>query len=185
MQARTRVGILAIQGDVEAHRRAVERGGHLLRGGVESSHDLRDVLGVEAPVAGVLALGGEGEVDVLADPEARSLEHRCQHLARRTRPGRGLEHHQRLGPEVGQRRLGRREDVAEVRLAVLAERCGHADELGLALGQAGGVGGGEGTLGADAPALYRPPGILSFLRQWHVWKMYRSLPGPRHCRKWP
>ena len=57
-------------GTTFADRGAVEGDRDLLRGLVDPAHDLRDVLGVEALVAGVLALGREGEEEVAPALEA-------------------------------------------------------------------------------------------------------------------
>src|SRR5690606_5682995 len=74
------------------------------------------------------------------DLEAALLECGQQHLARRTGIRRGLEDDElAVAQDLGYR-LRRCDDVADVRIACLAERRRYTDRDDVALGQAGGVG---------------------------------------------
>jgi hypothetical protein len=117
-------------------RRAVERDRHLERARVEPAHDLGDRLRVEAAIAGVLALGREGQEEVAARLEPARLEARQELLARGARVGGRLQHHQLPGPQPLRDLVGRLAHVREVGLAVTAERRRHAHEDGVALGEA-------------------------------------------------
>ena len=87
-------------------------------------------------VAGVDALGREAEEEVVPHREAPVLEHGQHRLARGAGVGRRLEDDELAGPERRADRLGRRDDVAQVRVLGLAERRGHADRDRVALGEA-------------------------------------------------
>ena len=113
---------------------------------------------MEAPVARVLALGREGEEEVLPALEPAGLEARQELLAGRARVGGGLEHDQLPGPQAAGDLLGGRADVGEVGLAVPPERGGDADDDGVALAEAVEVGGGlDAAAREGAPRRARAP----------------------------
>ena len=129
----------ATSGEDDGHhrldRRGVERHRHLERRLVDPAHHLGDRLGVEAAVARVLALGREGQEEVLAAREAARLEARQQLLARGAGIGGRLEHHQLARPQPRRDLVGRLAHVGEVGLAVAAERRRHAHQDRVALGE--------------------------------------------------
>jgi hypothetical protein len=118
------VADLCVQGDrsLHAHRR-------------EGSEDLGGVAHRVVGAAGVDTLGGEGHVKVAAGGEPRFLEQGDEALAGGARV-RGRLEHDELFPleDVGQGRP-RRDQRAEIRLAVAGERRGHGDDHGLDRGQ--------------------------------------------------
>ena len=130
-------------GDDLLDRGAVERRRQLLRGRVETSHDLGDVLRVERPVAGVLPLGGEGEKEVGAALEAPGLERGKQLFTGRARIGRRLQDHELTAPEPRRHLRGGRSDEREIGLTVLAEGCRDANQDSVALGKAVEIGRGD------------------------------------------
>ena len=87
-------------------------------------------------IAGVHALGAEGEEGVHSEGPSCGLEHRGEDLSCRAWPGRGLEDHERTGGELVKRRSRRRDDIVEVRFTMLAQGRRDADEDRLAGSQA-------------------------------------------------
>src|SRR5690606_25871477 len=84
-------------------------------------------------------LWAEAEEEVAADLEPLLLERGQEQLARRAGVRRRLEDDELAGAQHVGHRLGRRDDVADVRVACLAERRRHADRDDVAFGQAYGV----------------------------------------------
>jgi hypothetical protein len=131
------------------HRRAVERDRRVQRRLIDAPHHLGDVLGAEVLVAGVLALGREGEKVVDAALEAAGVETGQELLARGAGVGRRLEDDELSLAQVRGDRLRTDADVLEVGLAMDAERRGDADQDGIAFGQAGMVRRGFGAAAAE------------------------------------
>ena len=87
----------------------VERRGQLQARRVEAADDLGDRRGGEVRVAGVLALGAEGEEEVAAGGEAAGLQDRQDDVAGRAGVGRALQDDELARPEPrGDRRGPRR-----------------------------------------------------------------------------
>ena len=106
---------------VEGDREVAARLGH-------PAHDLGGVRERVGRVAGIDALGAEGEEEVLPGPEAASLEFRLQQFAGRAGVGRGLEDDELPGPETAADLLKGVEDVGDVGVPGLRERGGDADD---------------------------------------------------------
>ena len=113
----------------------VEFGDGLKAGGGVAADDLGDAGDDAVRVARVLALGAEGQVEVRAGPEAAALfEHGAELAVRGAGVGGGFEADEHPLVQVrgdGAARVG---DVGDVRLAVLVQRRGHADDDGLDAG---------------------------------------------------
>ena len=118
------------------HARGIQRHGRLGGRRVDAADDLRDGLGVEVRVARILALGREGEQEVVGARQAGRLEQRQHFLVGRARIGGRLEHDQLALAQARGNRLGRVVDVRQVGFAVGAERRRDADENRVALRQA-------------------------------------------------
>ena len=83
---------------------------------------------MELPVSRILPLGREGQQEIAGRLEARGFEDGLDLLVGGPRIGRRLEHDQLPGAQMARDVAGRAQDVAEVRLAVLAQGRGEADD---------------------------------------------------------
>lgn len=107
----------------------------------DPAHHLGDVAGVEGLVARVFPLGGEGQVKIPADLEARALEAREHEFLRGAGVGGGFEHHELPGTKVLGDRVGGGFHEAQVGLHLFGERRGHADDDAVGVGEAVEAGG--------------------------------------------
>ena len=130
----------------------VERGRGL--GGVvrAAADDLRDVVRLELRVAGVDALGREGQQEVLVEPQAALLEHGQQHFVGRARVGGRLQHDELAAAQALLDLPRGGEDVGDVRLFGLPQRRRHADDDGVARRELAEVGRRVQPLGRDGLA---------------------------------
>ncbi len=128
---------------------AVERHAGIQAGLGDAAADLGDGARGVARVGGILALRGVGQEEILAHGEPRArLQARPQLLLRRAGVGGALQGDDLAGAQVGREGLGGAQDVGEVRLAVVVERRGDAEDQRIDLRGAGGVGGGLEALRA-------------------------------------
>ena len=129
---------------------AVKLGGHLGAAAIDAADDLGNGPRGEMRVAGILAFGAEGQVEIAAGLQATPLfEDRLQDLSRRAGIGRRLEHHdlpflQGLG-DLPATAL----DKLDVRLAHFVQRRGHADDDGVDLAELTEIVGGPEASGLD------------------------------------
>ena len=87
-------------------------------------------------IARVLALGAEGQEEVLARPQSPGLEQREDDVARGAGIGGALQDDELARPEPRGDGLGRVDDVAQVGLARLGQGRGDADDDGVGLVEA-------------------------------------------------
>ena len=129
-------------------RDGIEGDGLGQAGGGEAADDLGDGGDHALGIARVFALGGEGQVEIRARLEAGALlQHRAQVLVGGAGVGGGFQHDEGPFFQVGGHGLAGVGDVGDVRLAVLVERGGDADDDGAHVLDPGEVGGGgEGLL---------------------------------------
>ena len=128
-------GAAAAHGHEGVDGLGVELGDGLKAGGGVAADDLGDAGDDAVRVARVLALGAEGQVEVGAGLEAAALfEHGAELAVRGAGVGGGFQADEHPLVQVrgdGAARVG---DVGDVRLAVLVQRRGHADDDGLDIG---------------------------------------------------
>jgi hypothetical protein len=122
-------------------RRAVQRRRELQAVGREAADDFRHVVRVERRVAGVDALGREGEIEVATRLEPCCLEQRLHDLVGRSWIRRRLETDEQAGMEMRGDRLHCADDVGHVRVLRLAQWRRHADVDGVELADDREVGG--------------------------------------------
>ena len=128
----------------------VELGDGLEAGGGVAADDLGDGGDDAVGVAGVFALGAEGEVEVGAGLEAAALlEHGAELAVGGAGVGGGFQADEHALAQVGGDGLAGVGDVGDVGLAVLVEGGGHADDDGLHAGADGEVVGGAEVAGLD------------------------------------
>ena len=109
--------------------------------GVVGTHHLGDGPGAKVRIAGVLALGREGQEDLAPDLQASGLQKGADHLVRGARPGRRLQDDQLARPQGSGGRGGAGADVGQVRVPVAGHRGRDADDDGVRLGKPAEVGG--------------------------------------------
>ena len=110
---------------IEAGR--VERSRHLSASGRDSTDDLRRVLRVPLRVAGIDALGTEGEEDIFPDGKSGRFQLWLQQLARRARISRALQNHHHPRTAIATDCIGSSDYVTHVRVARLRQRSRHSD----------------------------------------------------------
>jgi hypothetical protein len=138
------LGHLRLAGATHGHdpvdQLAVELLGGLAAGRSQPANDLGGRPEPEGLVARVDPLGGVGESEVLAGPQARALFEEWAHdLLRRAGIGGGLEHDEHAWLKVVADLLHRRDDGSEFRSAVVAEGRRHASHDGSSALQGDGV----------------------------------------------
>ena len=116
-------------------------------GGRQAADDLRNLSDLAVGIAGIFALRRKGEMEINTRLEAGTfLQHLQQVLVGRARIGGRFQHHEDAAMQIRRDGLAGDGDVGNIRLAVLVERRGHADDDGLDLLDAAEVGGGgEGS----------------------------------------
>jgi hypothetical protein len=120
---------------VIAHHPVDRLGPFRARFGEPADH-LGGVAQREVGPAGVHALGGERDVEVATGRQTGLLEDRHDPLAGRPGVGRGLQHHQLIGLQHLRECLCGVDQRTEIGLAVGRQRCRHAHEDRVGLGQA-------------------------------------------------
>jgi len=136
-----RLGHLARAYGNDAHDRLLVEGrGQPPAERIDAADDLGDGAGGEARVAGVLALGAERQEEVASHLKPAPRQDRQHDIPRGPRIRGALEHDELAGPQRRGDHLGGRDDVLQVRIAAFTERCGHADQDGVGLGQTPHVG---------------------------------------------
>src|SRR5262249_8444817 len=97
--------------------------------------DLRNIAPGYSIIAGIFALGGKGDKEFSLRfrlPPRRFhstlFQQRNQYILRCTGVSRAFKNNKLPFLEIWSDRLGRLHDVAQIRLVVLVQRCGHADD---------------------------------------------------------
>src|SRR3546814_381219 len=112
---------------------AIEREADVEAGrGVTAAH-LRDGARRETDVARIFALGRIDEKEVLADLAARAFDARQQLFLGRARIGRAFKRQYLAGTQIGQQRIGRVGNEAQIGLAMAAERRRDTDDQRVAI----------------------------------------------------